>query len=317
MTNISINQNSKHVVLGASRGSGLTVLRELIKQGYNAIGISSSGIVPRGIPSNNFAKADATNSKELLKVCNGATHIYNNLNVEYSKWVETLPIFTNNVIEVASRIGAKVIYLDNLYCYGQVDEPMTENMPNNATDTKGKLRGQITQQYLTAHNQGKIQVVIPRASDFFGPDVLSSVSDRFFPNILSGKPIQNIGDPTKSHSFTCINDLARATILLANRNETYGQVWHIPANQSSVKQMAELTSSIANKPYKISNLGLIMVTIVGLFVPVIKEIRPLFYQYSRDYIIDSSKFEKQFPQFQKTPLKRALAETLQWYDTQN
>ena len=313
MTNITTNQNSKYIVLGASRGSGLAVLKELLKQGYNAIGVSSSGIVPKGISQNNFAKADATNLSELLKVCSGATHIYNNLNVEYSKWTEILPIFANNVIEVATQIGAKVIYLDNLYCYGPVEGSMAESMPNKATDTKGKLRGQITQMYLTAHNSGKIKVVIPRASDFFGADVLSSVSDRFFPNILQNKPIQNIGDPTKSHSFTYVKDLARATILLANDESTYGQVWHIPANQSSVKKLAELTSTIAGKPYKISNLGKIMVTVVGLFVPVIKEIKPLYYQYSRDYIINSTKFEKQFPQFQKTPLNQALTETLDFY----
>ena len=316
MTNILTNQNSKHVVLGASRGSGLAVLKELLNLGYNAIGVSSSGIVPKGIPSNNFAKADATNLDELLKVCQGATHIYNNLNVEYSHWTATLPIFTNNVIEVASQTGAKVIYLDNLYCYGPVDESMVETMPNKATDTKGKLRRQITQMYLAAHNSGKIKVVIPRASDFFGPDVLSSVSDRFFPNILNGKPIQNIGDPTKAHSFTYINDLARATILLANDESTFGQIWHIPAHNSSVKELAELTSTIVRKPYKISSLGKIMVTIISLFVPILKEIRPLYYQYSRDYLIDSTKFEKQFSQFQKTPLKQALAETLEFYKSE-
>ena len=309
-------QNSKHIVLGASRGSGLAVLKELLNQGYNAIGVSSSGELPKGISPSNFATADATNLSELLKVCSGASHIYNNLNVEYSKWVEVLPIFTNNVIEVATQTGAKVIYLDNLYCYGPVDEPMVESMPNNATDTKGKLRGKLTQQYLAAHNEGKIKVVISRSSDFFGPDVLSSVSDRFFPNILDGKSVQNIGDPTKAHSFTYINDLAKAIILLANDESTYGQIWHIPANSSSVKELAELTSTMSGKSYKISSLNKIMVTFLSLFVPILKEIRPLFYQYNRDYIIDSIKFQKHFPQFQKTPLKQALTETLEFYKSE-
>ena len=66
----------------------------------------------------------------------------------------------------------------------------------------------------------------------------------------------------------------------------------------------------------ISSLGKIMVTIISLFVPILKEIRPLYYQYSRDYLIDSTKFEKQFSQFQKTPLKQALAETLEFYKSE-
>lgn len=37
-----------------------------------------------------------------------------------------------------------------------------------------------------------------------------------------------------------------------------------------------------------------MVRIAGLFMPVMRETVEMMYQYDRDYVFDSSKFEKRF-----------------------
>jgi len=37
-----------------------------------------------------------------------------------------------------------------------------------------------------------------------------------------------------------------------------------------------------------------MVKLAGIFVPVLKEMREMMYQYDRDYFFDSSKFDKRF-----------------------
>ena len=43
-----------------------------------------------------------------------------------------------------------------------------------------------------------------------------------------------------------------------------------------------------------------MIQIIGWFVPVMKEMVEMAYQYDRDYIFDSGKFEKRF-NFTPTP----------------
>jgi hypothetical protein len=50
--------------------------------------------------------------------------------------------------------------------------------------------------------------------------------------------------------------------------------------------------------------------IIGLFVPFIKEIIELLYQWEQDYIFDSSKFTKRFPEFRVTPLEDGIEEIL-------
>jgi hypothetical protein len=43
-----------------------------------------------------------------------------------------------------------------------------------------------------------------------------------------------------------------------------------------------------------------LVKIIGLFVPVMKEMPEMMYQYDRDYVFDSTKFEEHFD-FTPTP----------------
>jgi nucleoside-diphosphate-sugar epimerase len=53
-----------------------------------------------------------------------------------------------------------------------------------------------------------------------------------------------------------------------------------------------------------------MLKIVGLFVPVLKEMPEMMYQYDRDYFFDSSKFEKRF-KFKTTSYQEGVKLTVQ------
>jgi hypothetical protein len=49
-----------------------------------------------------------------------------------------------------------------------------------------------------------------------------------------------------------------------------------------------------NVNMNISTLPAWMVRLIGLFVPFMREMPEMLYQYDRDYVFDSSKFEKRF-----------------------
>lgn len=44
-----------------------------------------------------------------------------------------------------------------------------------------------------------------------------------------------------------------------------------------------------------------------------RELYPLYYQHDRDYIVDHSKFTKEFGVFPLTPFPQAVRETLERY----
>ena len=58
--------------------------------------------------------------------------------------------------------------------------------------------------------------------------------------------------------------------------------------------MAGLFMKEMNVQSKMSVLPLWMIRMIGLFIPFMKEMPEMIYQYDRDYFFDSSKFENRF-----------------------
>ncbi|GAB4145346.1 MAG: NAD-dependent epimerase/dehydratase family protein [Patescibacteria group bacterium] len=308
----NLNQKPLHIVLGASGGAGLAILKELFQQDQNVIGVNSSGKVP--FEGANIIKADALNVTDLVQACKGADYIYHAVNVPYQQWPEKLPKILDNVIEATKQNQAKLIYVDNLYAYGPVDKAMTEDLPNGATDVKGKLRGELTDKLLQLNSKGIIQVAIVRGSDFYGPQTNAHLGDLVFRNILADKPAQIVGNIDKLHTYTYVKDFARAIVFISTKDKAYGQIWHTPNSPTtSTKELLEEIFRQAGKTPKIQAIQGLMFNVLALFVPIMKEFKPINYQRSRDYIVDHSKFEKAFGHFETTSYKQAIAETWDWY----
>ena len=49
-----------------------------------------------------------------------------------------------------------------------------------------------------------------------------------------------------------------------------------------------------NVKSRVSVMPLWLLKVLGLFIPVLKEMKEMIYQYDRDYFFDSSKFDKRF-----------------------
>ncbi|MCY7353091.1 MAG: NAD-dependent dehydratase, partial [Cytophagaceae bacterium] len=73
-------------------------------------------------------------------------------------------------------------------------------------------------------------------------------------------------------------------------------VWHLPTHPQRLtgRQWVELFANELNVKPKASVLPLWILSALGLFVPIMKELREMGYQYDRDYFFDSSKFNNRF-----------------------
>jgi nucleoside-diphosphate-sugar epimerase len=103
-------------------------------------------------------------------------------------------------------------------------------------------------------------------------------------------------NPDKKHSFTYTPDAARATALLGNTADAYNQVWHLPTDRNALtgKEMAALFAKEMNVKTSVSVLPMWLMKILGIVVPVMREMPEMMYQYDRDYFFDSAKFDKRF-----------------------
>jgi hypothetical protein len=84
--------------------------------------------------------------------------------------------------------------------------------------------------------------------------------------------------------------------MLGNTSDAYNQVWHLPTTNQKLtnRQWIELMMSAMKKQKKIQTMPDWMINMLGIFVPILKELQDVGYQFNNDYFFNSSKFNKRF-----------------------
>jgi nucleoside-diphosphate-sugar epimerase len=187
---------------------------------------------------------------------------------------------------------------------------MTEECPVNPCSKKGEVRAKIAGMILDEAKKGNLKAAIARSADFYGPGMVNSlVMLSVYENFMKGKKANWLSATDKKHSHTYIPDAARATATLGNDSRADGQVWHLPTAKDPLtgQQWIEAFAKEMNLKPKVQLASRTMVKILGLFNPIMKEFVEMLYQYDRDYIFDSTKFERTF-NFQPTPYAEGIKE---------
>ncbi len=303
-----------HVIFGAG-ALGMAIAHQLVVNGKRVrmVNRSHRTNLPHEVES---IVGDAADSQFTQAVCRGAQVVYHCANPRYhfKTWVEEFPSLQQGILAGAISAGAKLIYGDNLYGYGNVKIPMREDLPYAATTNKGKMRAELAEILMSADRIGRVRVAIARAADFYGEGVLNSTfGDRVFIPAIQGKTAESIGNLDLPHTYTYINDFARTMIILGSRTEAMGQVWHVPnAPTISTREMLNLLFAELQLPAKINAMGKTMLQIGGLFIPEAAESVEIMYQFEQLFIVDSSKFINTFGDI-STPHHQAIKNTIAWY----
>lgn len=294
---------------------GLAVMRELRRRGKRVRMINRSSRVrfEKDLQTE-VGGIDAADPGQTREVCEGAAVVYDCIGLPYPRWTE-FPSIAAGIVEGAASAGAKLIYADNLYAYGAVDRPMTEDLPLNAATKKGRVRAGIAQSLMSAHNAGKIRVAIGRGSDFFGPFATDAamMGSRVFGRALAGKSAQAFDDPDRLHTYTFIDDFGKALVTLGEREEALGKAWHVPSVPAiTTRRFVAQVYEQLGKRMKLSVAPRFAIALIGRFDENVKELREMLYQFERNFVMDSSRYESVFGT-RATPLDEALRQTLDWY----
>jgi len=252
-------------------------------------------------PTDQLMAADLLNTEDVRKAVQGSSVVYVTVGFPYNLkvWKTSWPKFMKDVIAACKEFQAKLVFFDNIYMYDpNFLNGMTEETPINPSSEKGKIRAEIAQLILDEIKAGTLTALIARSADFYGPGIKNSsmLNETVVKPLNSGKKANLLSSSGFKHSFTYTPDAGRATAILGNTPEAYNQIWHLPtaANPFTGKEWVEaIAGELGVKPgFQVASK--MMVRIIGLFVPVMKEIVEMMYQNDRDYIFDSTKFEKRF-----------------------
>ncbi len=304
---------NRHVVFGTGQ-IGHPLVEQLVAQGYDVVAVNRDG---RGdFPGAQVVGGDATDTAFTTTVCIGADVVYFCLNaMNYERWSEEFPPLQRGVVAGAASAGARLVVLDNLYAYGPPDgQHLVETMAANPTSAKSATRAAMTAELLAGHASGQVEVVIGRASDYFGPGATrSALGETVFGKALAGKTAQVMGDPDQSHSYSYTPDVAAALIMLGTTLDVTGQVWHLPVAKSrTTRQVIDAVYELAGHRPRIMAAGRMTLRAIGLFKPAMREYLHTLYQFTDPWVVDDGKFRATFGD-RATPLDEALATTLAWY----
>ena len=169
---------------------------------------------------------------------------------------------------------------------------------------------------LALHQAGRIRATEARASDFYGPEVVETglLASRAVPSLLAGKRVRVLGDPDMPHTFSYIADVARTLAVLGTDDRSWGRLWHVPSaepvsQRKALNRMAELADAPAARVTRLPDLAL---RVLGLAVPMLRELQETAYQRTRPYVLDSTMASQTFG-LTATPLDAGLAATVQWW----
>jgi nucleoside-diphosphate-sugar epimerase len=310
-----MSKQYKHVILGTGQ-LGLAIMDELVRQGEPLKLVNRSGqgneVLPEGVV---LETADLTDPAQVTTVCEGAEIVFFCAQPPYNQWPELFPPLAAAVVEGVARAGAKLVFASNVYMYGPTNgQPIHEDLPYASQTRKGKARAAVATMLLEAHAQGRLQVVIGRAADFYGPRVTDSMAgEMLFGAALSGETGILVGDIDVPHTLTYIRDFARALVTLSHHDEAYGRAWHVPSAKTiTARQFKELIEAEVGQPLKVRVVGKTMMRLAGLFNPIARETAEIMYEFDEPFIIDHSRYVAAFGNG-TTPHEEAVRETVDWY----
>jgi nucleoside-diphosphate-sugar epimerase len=301
------------VIIGAG-GVGSNLATVLASEGHTVTVLTRRGTGPE-MDGVRRAAADASSLASLLGAAPRADIVYNCANPQYTDWARDWPPMSAALLSYAEATDAVLATCSNLYVYGPVDTPMTEDLPLAATGKKGRVRAQMWLDAKAAHDAGRVRATEVRASDFISPSDQSRVgSDRVVPRLLAGKAVSLIDALDEPHTWTAPSDVARLLAVVGRDERAWGRAWHVPSNPPrSQRQAVDDLADAAGVPrVRVTRLPDVLLRAMGIFNPLFREFREIAYQFDRPFILDDSAARSTFG-VQPTPWSQILRDVIAAY----
>ncbi|MCE7000522.1 NAD(P)H-binding protein [Saccharothrix sp. S26] len=296
------------VVLGAGRGIGREITRQLVAEGREVRAVTRSGGVPEGAQD---VRADLMDRASTLDAVEGASVIHLAANVPYPDWAARLPTMVENAIAAAEAVGAKIVYADNLYAYGPVSGPLREDAPERPAGAKERLRSELGKRLRSA----EVPVATGRSSDYYGPGGTGSLpGELVLKPMAAGRSAMWFWPLDQPHTFAYLGDTARAQILLGDDERADGGVWHTPAAETvTVREFVALAGRVLGNDREPLRLPAFAVAVAALFDKRLRGSGEMDHQRTAPWVVDHSAFEAAFGPFTVTPHEQAIERTARWY----
>ncbi|HEY2179940.1 MAG TPA: NAD-dependent epimerase/dehydratase family protein [Caulobacteraceae bacterium] len=258
--------------------------------------------LPRGV---DFKRCDTLDAADVRHAVEGASRVLLAVGFAYDSrlWRTVWPTTMRNIIEACAAVGARVVFIDNLYQLGPQNAPRREDMPLTRRGGKAGVLAETTRIWMAARD--RVRFAALRCTDFYGPGVaVSHLGASALGELANGRPAQLVVPPDTAHDFAYVPDIAQAALILLDApDDAYGQVWNMPcAPTRTPRQLLALAAAAIDVKLKIIAIPLWLLPLAGLFARFMKEVADVGFTWDRPYHVDGGKFARRFA-FTPTPFE--------------
>ncbi|MBL1213801.1 MAG: NAD-dependent epimerase/dehydratase family protein [Ignavibacteriae bacterium] len=258
---------------------------------------------------------DAFNAEDVIKASQNCTALFYCINTHYHKWAATVRPLLKISIDACIKNNVKLVFPGNVYTYGfaqynRVDE-LHPKFPNTK---KGRIRLDMENMLFKAGKDEGLNFAIIRMPDFYGPYVINGFSEQVFINALTGKTLKWIGSKNVEVEYIFIEDAAKAMVEGGLSEKSNRREFNIPACcETTTEKFLKEISEQGGKESKMQVLNSNFIfTLMGLFNPIVREVKEMLYLKRHKLILDGSQYKKTFGELPATSYEKGIKKTLDW-----
>ena len=249
--------------------------------------------LPDGVP---FTACDVLDGDSVRAAMQGVHQIVVAIGFPYVGriWERAWPVAMRKLLDGCADVGARMVFLDNLYMYGPLSTPLVETMPLSDQGRKPAVRTYITKMW---QDDRRVKVAALRAPDFYGPGVtLSHLGKTGLAAVARSKAATFAFSPYQPHDYAYVPDMGRAVVTLLDAgDEAFGQASHMPcAPTLSSREILLLGAACSGAKLRVRSLPPIGLNLLSPFVPFLRELREMRFQWDRPYRVDATKWTSHF-----------------------
>ncbi|GIQ71509.1 NAD-dependent epimerase/dehydratase family protein [Xylanibacillus composti] len=305
------------IVLGATGGTGQVIVSELLAREVEvtAFGRSESKLkdfmkAHHFHPQLSYRLGDAFDCQSIVDAASAAEVIFLCVGVNYTDMEEKLLPLGESVMKAANMLAKKIVIVDGIYVYGYQVAKGDENHPKQPHTKKGKVKLDF-ERLIFSDQWANAKPLIARLPDYYGATSQQSYLQPTLEGMAARKTTIFIGNLNTPREYVYLPDAAKMIVNLAEREDAYGENWHIPgAGLISGKEIIQIAREVTGSRKLVLPLTKHAIRCLGLFDPFMREVVEIMYLTEKGFVLSGEKYEKRIGPIPATPYRQGLEETL-------
>jgi nucleoside-diphosphate-sugar epimerase len=300
------------VVLGGAGGLGRAAAEAFKSAGWQVASLVRGSSARGAAPGTEIIEVDARDGESVIAATSGADVVLHALNVPYSDWARLALPLADTAIAAARESGATLVFPGNLYNYGAgMPARIDEITPMLPTSRKGAIRVAIETRLRDAA-EGGLRTIVLRAGDYFGGESRGSWFDRMIVKEIAAGRLTYPSPLDIIHEWAYLPDVAQALVQLVEQRERLAPFAALGFAGHAVtgREFVGAISRACRRGFKIDFVPWRVLKLMGVVVPVFRELSDISYLWSTPHAIDGTRLAEIVGNIPHTPLDQAISASL-------